>query len=65
MLMSLKSSMLYVGAALGAAAGGSLIGVVGMRRLPWVAVPFLVLALISLWPDWRDEQRARKIQALT
>ena len=65
MLMSLNSSMLYVGAALGAAAGGSLIGVVGMRRLPWVAVPFLVLALISLWPDWRDEQRARKIQALT
>ena len=65
MLMSLNSSMLYVGAALGAAAGGSLIGVVGMRRLPWVAVPFLALALISLWPDWRDEQRARKIQALT
>lgn len=65
MLMSLNSSMLYVGAALGAAAGGSLIGVVGMTQLPWVAVPFLVLALLSLWPDWRDEQRARKIQALT
>ncbi|MEI7786358.1 MAG: MFS transporter [Betaproteobacteria bacterium] len=59
MLMSLNSSMLYVGAALGAAAGGSLIGVVGMTRLPWVAVPFLGLALLSLWPDWRDEQRAR------
>lgn len=65
MLMSLNSSMLYVGAALGAAAGGSLIGVIGMTQLPWLAVPFLVLALISLWPDWRDEQRARKIQALT
>lgn len=65
MLMSLNSSMLYVGAALGAAAGGSLIGVVGMTQLPWVAVPFLALALLSLWPDWRDEQRARKIQALT
>jgi hypothetical protein len=47
------------GAALGAAAGGSLIGVVGMSQLPWVAVPFIALALLSLWPDWRDEQRAR------
>ena len=62
MLMSLNSSMLYVGAALGAATGGSLIGVVGMTRLPWVAVPFLALALLSLWPDWRDEQRARAAQ---
>jgi DHA1 family inner membrane transport protein len=62
MLMSLNSSMLYVGAALGAATGGSLIGVVGMTRLPWVAVPFLALALLSLWPDWRDEQRARSAQ---
>jgi predicted MFS family arabinose efflux permease len=62
MLMSLNSSMLYVGAALGAATGGSLIGVVGMIRLPWVAVPFLALALLSLWPDWRDEQRARAAQ---
>lgn len=62
MLMSLNSSMLYAGAALGAATGGSLIGVVGMTRLPWVAVPFLVLALLSLWPDWRDEQRTRAAQ---
>ena len=62
MLMSLNSSMLYAGAALGAATGGSLIGVVGMTRLPWVAVPFLALALLSLWPDWRDEQRARAAQ---
>jgi DHA1 family inner membrane transport protein len=62
MLMSLNSSMLYVGAALGAAAGGSLIGVVGMSQLPWVAVPFIVLALLSLWPDWRDEQRTRAAQ---
>ena len=62
MLMSLNSSMLYVGAALGAAAGGSLIGVVGMSQLPWVAVPFIVLALFSLWPDWRDEQRTRAAQ---
>ena len=62
MLMSLNSSMLYVGAALGAATGGSLIGVVGMTQLPWVAVPFLALALLSLWPDWRDEQRARSAQ---
>ena len=59
MLMSLNSSMLYVGAALGAAAGGSLIRVVGMTQLPWVAAPFLVLALLSLWPDWRDEQARR------
>ena len=55
MLISLNSSMLYVGAALGAAAGGSLISTVGMGQLSWVGVPCVVLALLSLLPDFRGE----------
>ena len=55
MLISLNSSMLYVGAALGAAAGGSLISTVGMARLSWVGVPCVLLALLSLLPDFKGE----------
>jgi DHA1 family inner membrane transport protein len=55
MLISLNSSMLYVGAALGAAAGGSLISTVGMGQLSWVGVPCVVLALLSLLPDFKGE----------
>jgi len=43
-LLSLNTSMLYVGMALGAAVGGPMTGVVGFERLPWVAVPFAVAA---------------------
>lgn len=44
MLLSLNTSMLYFGTALGAAVGGPMAAVVGFERLPWVAAPFAVAA---------------------
>lgn len=49
LLMSLNSSMLYVGTALGAAVGGAVVGATGFARLPWVGVPFALVGLASLW----------------
>jgi DHA1 family inner membrane transport protein len=44
MLLSLNTSMLYFGTALGAAVGGPASGLVGFERLPWVAAPFALVA---------------------
>lgn len=49
LLMSLNSSMLYVGTAIGAAVGGALAGRMGFGLLPWVGVPFALAGLASLW----------------
>ena len=48
-LLSLNTSMLYFGTALGAVVGGSASGVVGFDRLSWVGVPFAVVGLATLW----------------
>ncbi|MBT9487565.1 MAG: MFS transporter [Rubrivivax sp.] len=44
LLLSLNSSMLYFGTALGAAIGGPASAVVGFSQLPWVAAPLAATA---------------------
>ena len=51
LLFSLNSSMLYLGTALGAVIGGAALPAVGAAQLPWVGVPFAVLALVTVWLD--------------
>lgn len=48
LLLSLNSSMLYLGTALGAAVGGPAAQWVGFVHLPWVAAPFALAAWIVL-----------------
>ena len=48
MLLSLNSSMLYMGTALGAIVGGALIQKVGLVHLGWVGAPFCLVALATL-----------------
>jgi DHA1 family inner membrane transport protein len=48
-LLSLNTSMLYIGTALGAAIGGAVVGRVGFAHLAWVGVPFAVAGLATLW----------------
>jgi MFS transporter, DHA1 family, inner membrane transport protein len=47
-LLSLNSSMMYFGMALGAAVGGALLPWAGFERLPWVGVPLAVAGLLLL-----------------
>jgi MFS transporter, DHA1 family, inner membrane transport protein len=47
-LLSLNSSMLYLGTALGAAVGGAVHGTVGFDRYAWVGVPFALAGLAIL-----------------
>ncbi len=49
LLLSLNSSMLYLGTALGAAIGGPAAAVVGFERLTWVAAPFAAVAWLLVW----------------
>jgi len=53
-LLSLNTSMLYLGTAVGAAMGGAVSGAVGFAYLAWVAVPFAVLGLGTLWISRRN-----------
>lgn len=48
-LLSLNTSMLYFGTALGAALGGAVVGSVGFDRLAWVGVPFALAGMATLW----------------
>ena len=48
-LLSLNTSMLYVGTALGAALGGAVSGSVGFAQMSWVGVPFALAGLAALW----------------
>jgi DHA1 family inner membrane transport protein len=52
-LLSLNTSMLYFGTALGAAIGGAVVGSVGFDRLAWVGVPFAVAGMATLWISTR------------
>lgn len=49
LLLSLNTSMLYFGMALGAAVGGAFVGTLGFARLPWVGAPLALAALVLLW----------------
>jgi predicted MFS family arabinose efflux permease len=48
LLMSLNASMLYVGTALGSVMSGALLSTLGLVKLGWVGLPFVVMALITL-----------------
>ena len=48
LLLSLNSSMLYLGTALGAMVSGALINSVGLAQLGWVGAPFAFVALLTL-----------------
>ena len=48
-LLSLNTSMLYLGTAGGAVVGGALASDLGFARLGWAGVPFVALALVVLW----------------
>ncbi|MEO5770860.1 MAG: MFS transporter [Burkholderiaceae bacterium] len=48
-LLSLNTSMLYLGTAGGAVVGGALASGLGFVRLGWAGVPFVALALVVLW----------------
>jgi len=47
-LLSLNSSMLYFGTALGAAIGGAVIAQVGFAHLAWIGAPFAFAGLVTL-----------------
>jgi MFS transporter, DHA1 family, inner membrane transport protein len=48
LLLSINTSMLYFGSALGAAVGGAASGVLGFDKLAWVGVPFAVAGMFAL-----------------
>ncbi len=61
LLLSLNSSMLYLGTALGAAAGGAASASVGFARLSWVGAVAAGLGLLVLWfgpQPWPPSPRA-------
>ena len=55
LLLSLNSSMLYLGTALGAVISGAFINSVGLAQLGWVGAPFALAALITLVFDSTPE----------
>ena len=48
-LLSLNTSMLYLGTASGAIVGGALASVLGFERLAWAGVPLVACGLVLLW----------------
>jgi MFS transporter, DHA1 family, inner membrane transport protein len=57
-LLSLNSSMMYFGMALGAALGGIAVSSTGFARLPWVGAPLALAALaLLLWTGPRIAAR--------
>ena len=48
LLLSLNTSMLYAGSALGAALGGAASGALGFDKLSWLGVPLAALGLVTL-----------------
>ncbi len=56
LLLSLNSSMLYLGTALGAVVSGALINIVGLAQLGWVGAPFALAALLTLVFDRASNQ---------
>lgn len=59
-LLSLNTSMLYFGTALGAAIGGPASLAVGFDRLAWVGVPFAVAGWLTLRLAGTNAHRARR-----
>ncbi|MES3010130.1 MAG: MFS transporter [Pseudomonadota bacterium] len=53
MLMSLNSSMLYFGTALGAAVGGAASSAIGFDKLPWLGAVFAAMGALTLWRKMR------------
>jgi len=58
MLMSLNSSMLYIGSALGAVVGGLAMSKIDVGHLSWIGAPFVLLSLLTLLPDWALERKS-------
>jgi len=56
LLLSLNSSMLYLGTALGAVVSGASINTVGFVHLAWVGAPFGLAALLTLVFDRASKQ---------
>ncbi len=48
-LLSMNTSMLYFGTALGAVVGGAASGPLGFAHLSWIGVPFALAGLATLW----------------
>jgi len=48
LLLSLNTSMLYLGTAAGAIVGGAALGVLGMASLAWAGLPFALLGFAAL-----------------
>jgi DHA1 family inner membrane transport protein len=58
-LLSMNSSMMYFGMALGAALGGAAVSMTGFARLPWVGAPLALVALgLLLRTARRDTARS-------
>jgi DHA1 family inner membrane transport protein len=54
LLMSLNTSMLYFGTALGAVVGGAMSATVGVANLAWAGAPFACAGLFTLWINTRN-----------
>ncbi len=65
LLMSLNTSMLYFGMALGAVVGGAASAVLGVANLAWAGVPFALAGLFTLWINTRNTRGLEAAAATT